>query len=86
MRDVCIHPLLSRLPLLAALAAATPALAADFNFIGTLNQREFRALLYSPDHRPNPVLVFAELGERAGAIGAALLPTSRHPIDRPWRH
>lgn len=41
-------------------------------------EREFRALLYSSDHRPNPELTFAELGERAGAIGAALLPTSRH--------
>ena len=38
--------------------------------------REFRALLYSPDNRPSPVLSFAELGERAGAIGAALLPTN----------
>lgn len=51
--------------------------AAPDVFLGPI-QREFRALLYSPDHRPNPVLVFAELGERAGAIGAALLPTSRH--------
>lgn len=39
-------------------------------------KREFRALLYSPENRPNPLLVFAELGERAGAIGAALLPTN----------
>ena len=51
--------------------------AAPDVFLGPIH-REFRALLYSPDHRPNPVLVFAELGERAGAIGAALLPTSRH--------
>ena len=40
--------------------------------------REFAALLYSPEHRPHPVLRFAELGERAGAIGAALLPTTHH--------
>jgi glucokinase len=39
-------------------------------------KREFRALIYSPDNRPTPELVFAELGERAGAIGAALLPTA----------
>ncbi len=40
--------------------------------------REFAALLYSPEHRPHPVLRFAELGERAGAVGAALLPSTRH--------
>ena len=39
--------------------------------------REFSALLYSPEHRAHPVLRFAELGERAGAIGAALLPTGQ---------
>lgn len=31
------------------------------------------AHLYSPDHRPHPDVVAAVLGERAGAIGAALL-------------
>ena len=36
-------------------------------------EREFRGLLYSPDNRPWPILAFAELGERAGAIGAAML-------------
>jgi glucokinase len=40
--------------------------------------REFSALLYSPEHRPHPTLNFAQLGERAGAIGAALLPSSQH--------
>ena len=40
--------------------------------------REFSALLYSPEHRPHPTLHFAQLGERAGAIGAALLPASQH--------
>ena len=40
--------------------------------------REFAALLYSPEHRPHPALNFAQLGERAGAIGAALLPSSQH--------
>ena len=39
-------------------------------------KREFRALLYSPENRPTPELAFALLGERAGAIGAALLPTN----------
>lgn len=41
-------------------------------------EREFRALLYSPEHRPSPVLNFAALGERAGAVGAALLHASHH--------
>jgi glucokinase len=36
-------------------------------------QRWFTQLLYAPDLRPHPLLVFAELGERAGAVGAALL-------------
>ncbi len=36
-------------------------------------QAWFARLLYSPDLRPHPKLVFAELGERAGAVGAALL-------------
>ncbi|HEY4332034.1 MAG TPA: ROK family protein [Ilumatobacteraceae bacterium] len=39
-------------------------------------KRQFTALLYSPEHRPQPALVFAQLGEFAGAIGAALLSTS----------
>ena len=33
----------------------------------------FGELLYAPDLRPHPALVFAQLGERAGAIGAAML-------------
>lgn len=33
----------------------------------------FARLLYSPDHRAHPELHAAELGERAGAIGAAML-------------
>ena len=33
----------------------------------------FTRLLYSPDLRPHPRLAFAQLGERAGAVGAALL-------------
>ena len=36
-------------------------------------RRAFTELLYSPDHRPHPRLVFAELGEHAGALGAALI-------------
>ena len=36
-------------------------------------QRWFTALLYAPDVRPHPSLVFATLGEKAGAVGAALL-------------
>jgi glucokinase len=43
-------------------------------------QRWFSELLYAPDLRPHPTLSFAELGEHAGAIGAALLPgTRQHP-------
>jgi glucokinase len=40
-------------------------------------ERWFGELLYAPDRRPHPGLCFAELGEHAGAIGAALLPTVR---------
>jgi glucokinase len=40
-------------------------------------QRWFLALLYSPQLRPHPALAFAELGERAGAIGAALAAADR---------
>ena len=36
-------------------------------------QRWFGDLLYAPELRPHPGLCFAALGERAGAIGAALL-------------
>ena len=39
-------------------------------------RRAFVDLLYAPEHRPQPQLVFAALGERAGAIGAALLPAA----------
>jgi glucokinase len=39
----------------------------------------FTQLLYAPDLRPHPALSFAELGEHAGAIGAALLPAT---LDR----
>jgi glucokinase len=36
-------------------------------------RRHFAGLLYAPEHRPHPRLEMARLGERAGAIGAALL-------------
>lgn len=36
-------------------------------------QKWFTELLYAPHLRPHPRLAFAELGERAGAVGAALL-------------
>lgn len=36
-------------------------------------ERHLGARLYSPQHRPHPRLVFAQLGEEAGAIGAAML-------------
>ncbi len=41
-------------------------------------RRWFGALLYAPDLRPHPRLAFASFGERAGAVGAALLPTVGH--------
>ena len=41
-------------------------------YIGSIS-RSFAELLYAPGHRPHPVLTIAELGERAGAVGAALL-------------
>jgi len=34
----------------------------------------FHELLYAPSLRPHPAIVFAQLGEYAGAVGAALLP------------
>jgi len=40
-------------------------------------QRWFEELLYSPRLRPHPALAFAELGERAGAIGAAMYAGDR---------
>ena len=36
-------------------------------------EQRFSRLLYAPTHRVHPVLRSAQLGERAGAIGAALL-------------
>lgn len=36
-------------------------------------KRWFGQLLYAPEHRRHPDIVVAQLGERAGAIGAALL-------------
>jgi glucokinase len=36
-------------------------------------RRAFAARLVAPEHRPQVEIVAAELGERAGAIGAALL-------------
>ena len=45
-------------------------------------QRWFRALLYAPELRPHPALAFAELGERAGAIGAAMFAASRRSGER----
>ena len=38
-----------------------------------LIEQRFSALLYAPSHRVHPVLKSAQLGEQAGAIGAALL-------------
>ncbi len=40
-------------------------------------QRWFTELLYAPELRPHPALAFAELGERAGAIGAAMFAGQR---------
>ncbi len=51
-------------------------LAADHDLFLPRIEHAFTALLYSPEHRRHPVLRFADLGERAGAIGAALLPST----------
>ena len=51
-------------------------LAADDDLFLPRIQQAFTALLYSPEHRPHPALRFAALAERAGAIGAALLPSA----------
>jgi glucokinase len=48
--------------------AATPEL-----YIGSITWW-FHELLYAPEYRPHPAIVFAQLGEYAGAVGAALLP------------
>ncbi|MEO6124597.1 MAG: ROK family protein [Ilumatobacteraceae bacterium] len=58
----------------AAIVLGGGLAAAPDIFLGPI-QREFGSLLYAPKHRPHPHLAFAELGEHAGAIGAALLPT-----------
>jgi glucokinase len=42
-------------------------------------RHHFAGLLYAPEHRPHPRLEMAHLGERAGAIGAALLPSVTSP-------
>lgn len=47
------------------------AASADL-YLGPI-QQHFTQLLYAPHLRPHPKLVFASLGERAGAVGAALL-------------
>jgi glucokinase len=39
----------------------------------------FRALVEGVDHRPDIAILPAVLGERAGAIGAALLARPDHP-------
>ncbi len=41
-------------------------------YIGPI-EKWFDQLIYSPDLRPKPALTFATLGERAGAVGAALM-------------
>ena len=42
-------------------------------------RRHFADLLYAVEHRTLPAIVAAELGERAGAIGAALLAREAGP-------
>ena len=40
-------------------------------------ERWFHELLYSSEIRPHPVVRFGALGERSGAVGAALLHDQR---------
>jgi glucokinase len=49
-------------------------LVTSFEILMPLVRRWFGEMLYSGSHRNNPELRAAELGEQAGAIGAALLP------------
>ncbi|MGB1727642.1 MAG: hypothetical protein ACPHIW_05795, partial [Ilumatobacteraceae bacterium] len=51
----------------------TRAMAAGADLYLDPIQRWFGELLYQPDLRPHPRVKFAELSERAGAVGAALL-------------
>lgn len=44
-------------------------------------QHWFTELLYSPNQRPHPRLVIAQLGEQSGALGAAMLGAGRG-----WAH
>ncbi|MBW3548630.1 MAG: ROK family protein [Actinobacteria bacterium] len=46
-------------------------------------RRAFRHRLVAPDHRPDVQVVAARLGERAGAIGAALLAREPAPAPAP---
>jgi glucokinase len=48
-------------------------LAADAELYLPRIQRWFDALLYSSELRPHPLLRFGSMGERSGAVGAALL-------------
>lgn len=48
-------------------------LVADADRLIPLVEHHFRLAIYQPEHRPLPLLRAAQLGERAGAIGAALL-------------
>jgi glucokinase len=48
-------------------------LVASADVLGAPVQRAFDELIYAPSQRPRPRLLAAELGPRAGAIGAALL-------------
>ncbi|HAP75302.1 MAG TPA: glucokinase [Acidimicrobiaceae bacterium] len=54
-------------------------LAASVDLFGEPITRWFGELLYAPHLRPHPRLVFADMAERAGAIGAALLPGVHRP-------
>jgi len=49
-------------------------LATSSEILMPVVQKWFSEMLYSPQHRTHPRLCAAELGEYAGAIGAALLP------------
>lgn len=51
-------------------------LATSSEILMPIIRKWFEATLYSPEHRAHPCLCTAQLGERAGAIGAALLPVN----------
>ncbi len=56
-------------------------LVEEFDLLLEPIERLYEGLLYAPAHRPRPRLVPAVLGERAGAMGAALIASKALSAD-----